>query len=51
MYDALNVMIASKVLRKDGKRVKSDVYIDSYGKNKLLDRDSLREKLVFWHLI
>jgi transcription factor Dp-1 len=26
VYDALNVMIASKVLRKDGKKVKSDIY-------------------------
>ncbi|CAD8192860.1 unnamed protein product [Paramecium pentaurelia] len=46
VYDALNVMIASKVLRKEGKKVKSDVCSELSGKIKLQDRDAQREKLI-----
>jgi hypothetical protein len=44
-------MIASKVLRKDGKRVKSDINNDSLAKHKLFDRDSLKDKLVHINII
>ncbi|CAD8104772.1 unnamed protein product [Paramecium sonneborni] len=46
VYDALNVMIASKVLRKEGKKVKSDICSELSGKIKLQDRDTQKEKLI-----